>query len=216
MSADKPPDNTPPGYIKIVPAPGDPTIALPFYPRSKAQEMQSAEPPPPENAEFALAFASAQPEPASSSQQSMQPAEPAQAEIPERSALALASAQTTAASPQQTPPANQRRWVREETEGGPQPWPANPRQQDEAQPCPVLAESSDDEDDDCNGDDCCNIGNDRRNGFLFRVDIFVVASSLFVVRDGINGSAKSQFAQITQSKRIVRGSEHFHIVGLPS
>mmetsp|Transcript_14457 Transcript_14457/g.36299 ORF Transcript_14457/g.36299 Transcript_14457/m.36299 type:complete len:104 (-) Transcript_14457:223-534(-) len=77
-------------------------------------------------------------------------------------------------------------------------------------------EEEDDEDDDCNGDDCCNIGNDRRNGFLFRVDIFVVASSLFVVRDGINGSAKSQFAQITQSKRIVRGSEHFHIVGLPS
>ena len=58
--------------------------------------------------------------------------------------------------------------------------------------CDENAED-DDEDDDCDGDDddCCNIGNDRRNGFIFRLDIFVVASSLFVVRDGINGSAKS-------------------------
>lgn len=53
-------------------------------------------------------------------------------------------------------------------------------------------EDDDDEDDGCDGDDICKIGNDRRNGFMLRLDIFVVASSLlFVVRDGINGSAKS-------------------------
>jgi len=53
------------------------------------------------------------------------------------------------------------------------------------------SEGVDDEDDDCDGDDCCSIGNNRCNGFRLRLDILVVVSSLFAIRDGMNGSATS-------------------------
>ena len=63
MSADKPQDEPPSGFIQLMPPPGEPTIAVPFYPVPTTP--------------------------------SMQPAEPAHAEVLETSALALASAQAT-------------------------------------------------------------------------------------------------------------------------